>query len=136
MSCIFQIKVKFKSVSYHLILDTLCNIFVRFCLDSCKNLSQVTFPEQVKWLVIEFDEQCGTAQNEDALQLYVPANRSSQKQTNNDNHCSKIADTADRDNWWPVLRSFSGRNSWPSISVVLPGKNKKYCVIGYIFKIF
>lgn len=33
---------------------------------------RVTFPETVKWLTIEFTPECGTAQPEDYLQLYIP----------------------------------------------------------------
>ncbi|KAG8222420.1 hypothetical protein J437_LFUL008417, partial [Ladona fulva] len=34
---------------------------------------RVSFPESVKWLCIEFDSRCGTAQAEDSLQLYIPS---------------------------------------------------------------
>ena len=33
---------------------------------------RVTFPDTVKWLSIEFTPECGTAQPEDYLQLYIP----------------------------------------------------------------
>lgn len=33
---------------------------------------RITFPETVKWLTIEFTPECGTAQPEDYLQLYIP----------------------------------------------------------------
>ena len=33
---------------------------------------KVTFPETVKWLTVEFTPECGTAQPEDYLQLYIP----------------------------------------------------------------
>jgi E3 ubiquitin-protein ligase MYCBP2 len=33
---------------------------------------KVTFPETVKWLTVEFTPDCGTAQPEDYLQLYIP----------------------------------------------------------------
>lgn len=33
---------------------------------------RVTFPETVKWLSVEFTPDCGTAQPEDYLQLYIP----------------------------------------------------------------
>lgn len=36
------------------------------------NYYRVTFPETVKWLSIEFTPDCGTAQPEDYLQLYIP----------------------------------------------------------------
>lgn len=34
---------------------------------------RVTFSESVRWLSIEFTPDCGTAQPEDYLQLYVPS---------------------------------------------------------------
>ena len=33
---------------------------------------RVTFPESVKWMTVEFTPDCGTAQPEDYLQLYLP----------------------------------------------------------------
>ncbi|ELW72797.1 putative E3 ubiquitin-protein ligase MYCBP2 [Tupaia chinensis] len=33
---------------------------------------KVTFPECVRWMTIEFDPQCGTAQSEDVLRLLIP----------------------------------------------------------------
>lgn len=33
---------------------------------------KVTFPETVKWLTVEFTSECGTAQPEDYLQLFIP----------------------------------------------------------------
>ena len=33
---------------------------------------KVSFPETVKWLTVEFTPDCGTAQPEDYLQLYIP----------------------------------------------------------------
>ena len=33
---------------------------------------RVTFPEGVKWVTVEFTPDCGTAQSEDYLQLYIP----------------------------------------------------------------
>lgn len=33
---------------------------------------RVTFPDTVKWLTVEFTPDCGTAQPEDYLQLYIP----------------------------------------------------------------
>lgn len=33
---------------------------------------KVTFPETVKWLTVEFTSECGTAQPEDYLQIFIP----------------------------------------------------------------
>ncbi|PIK49703.1 putative E3 ubiquitin-protein ligase MYCBP2 [Apostichopus japonicus] len=35
--------------------------------------SKVTFPPSVKWMTLEFGPECGTAQQEDSLQLYISA---------------------------------------------------------------
>ena len=82
--------------------------------------TQVTFPEPVKWMVLEFDPQCGTAQNEDSLQLYIPAKRAvpGYQWTQLEEEEGGEGDRA----WWPVLRKFSGTSNWLSMAVVLPGK--------------
>ncbi|XP_013400127.1 E3 ubiquitin-protein ligase MYCBP2 [Lingula anatina] len=78
---------------------------------------RVTFPEDVKWMSLEFAPECGTAQNEDCLQLFIPA-RYSAKQVAA--HRQSMADT-DLDTYWPVLKKFYGQHNWPSMSIILPG---------------
>lgn len=72
---------------------------------------RVTFPETVKWLTIEFTPECGTAQPEDYLQLYIP------------NIISLTgAITEDIPLHWPVLHKLSNiPNQWPQNAIVLPG---------------
>ena len=86
---------------------------------------KVTFPEQVKWMVLEFDPQCGTAQVEDTLQLYVPAHRAVKGFT-----WSTLGPTeSDTDQaWWPVLKKFHGTVNWPALALVLPGKILSQCL--------
>ncbi|KAJ8666974.1 hypothetical protein QAD02_008636, partial [Eretmocerus hayati] len=77
---------------------------------------KVTFPDTVKWLTVEFTPDCGTAQPEDYLQLYIP---------NNDSIATKVPDTLHGDEspgYWPVLHKLSNvQSQWPQSAVVLPG---------------
>ncbi len=84
---------------------------------------QVTFPENVKWLTLEFDSQCGTAQTEDSLQLYIPTRNANIAQMLTSTQHDSLAASAQ---WWPILRKFHGTNNWPSMAVVLPGTTKQY----------
>jgi E3 ubiquitin-protein ligase MYCBP2 len=89
---------------------------------------KVTFPETVKWMAVEFDPRCGTAQVEDSLQLSIPV----------------LVKGSDQ-RLWHVLRKFSGTSRWPLQSVILPGnevcfsletasdymKDEKSCFFGF-----
>ncbi|KAF2894693.1 hypothetical protein ILUMI_11479 [Ignelater luminosus] len=81
---------------------------------------RVAFPDTIKWMSLEFDPSCSTAQPEDSLQLYVPSlgNVSGLKNT-------KLLDTDDCDfaplPYWPVLHKFTGCLQWPQSAVILPG---------------
>ena len=71
-------------------------------------------------MVIEFDSQCGTAQAEDTLQLFVPgyqkfeASASPAPIIGEEQETSKVA-------YWPILKKFHGTANWPKMSVVIPG---------------
>lgn len=82
---------------------------------------RVSFPECVKWLCIEFDPQCGTAQAEDSLQLYIPSLPTASpvpKRTTDDSECDSFPVP-----YWPILQKFSGRSrNWPQTAIVLPGE--------------
>ena len=82
---------------------------------------RVSFPECVKWLCIEFDPQCGTAQAEDSLQLYIPSLPTVSpvpKRTTDDSECDSFPVP-----YWPILQKFSGRSrNWPQTAIVLPGE--------------
>ena len=72
----------------------------------------------MKWLCIEFDPQCGTAQAEDSLQLYIPSLPFTAKRAADDND----ADSSPVP-YWPILQKFNrGSNNWPQAAIVLPGK--------------
>ena len=73
---------------------------------------RVCFPESVRWMCLEFDSQCCTAQVEDSLQLYLPSIKGRE-----DANLSAFED------YWPVLSKFSGTSNWPTSSIILPGKN-------------
>ncbi|KAL5012682.1 hypothetical protein ScPMuIL_011233 [Solemya velum] len=103
---------------------------------------KVVFPDCVKWMVLEFDPQCGTAQTEDTLQLYLPAF---------DNSCLSMnckdsdGEYEKKPTYWPVLKKFSGTDNWPKQTVVLAGhevifsletasdyvKDEKACFYGF-----
>ncbi|XP_052792731.1 E3 ubiquitin-protein ligase MYCBP2-like isoform X2 [Mya arenaria] len=106
---------------------------------------KVTFPESVLWMVLEFDPQCGTAQSEDTLQLFVPGYQKGDSGegvgpiiTGDDQDTPKTA-------YWPILRKFHGTRDWPKHSVIIPGnavifsletasdyvKDEKACFFGF-----
>ncbi|XP_041356631.1 E3 ubiquitin-protein ligase MYCBP2-like isoform X3 [Gigantopelta aegis] len=82
---------------------------------------KVEFPECVRWMAIEFDNQCATGQLEDALQLFIPARVLRKKTPDNPvvGVCTVEHDIASTH--WPVLKKFHGQNCWPKQSVILPG---------------
>lgn len=87
-------------------------------------MNQVKFPSVVKWLTVQFDSRCGTAQPEDSLQLYIPATSAAATASRlqsaaNSNASTETLDTVEA--WWPVQKKYSGTDSWPSVAVVLPG---------------
>lgn len=77
---------------------------------------RVSFPETVKWISVEFDSQCGTAQPEDSLQLYIPSLTASLTP-----QARSEDDEAPTSPYWSVLHKFSGSSNWPQMAVVLPG---------------
>jgi len=92
----------------------------------------------VRWMSIEFDGDCGTAQSEDCLQLYIPAvtqHITSTSSTASTAAAAAAAAAADDDDgvgdgddggvevsaWWPVLNKFHGTDGWPTSAIILPG---------------
>uniref|UniRef100_A0ABM0LXG7 Probable E3 ubiquitin-protein ligase MYCBP2 n=1 Tax=Saccoglossus kowalevskii TaxID=10224 RepID=A0ABM0LXG7_SACKO len=69
---------------------------------------KVSFSEAVQWMTLEFDPQCGTAQPEDSVKLYIP-NKSAKDDQSTENPLI------------PVLKKFYGGLNWPSMAVILPG---------------
>ncbi|XP_048349653.1 E3 ubiquitin-protein ligase MYCBP2 isoform X14 [Sphaerodactylus townsendi] len=77
---------------------------------------KVTFPECVRWMTIEFDSQCGTAQSEDVLRLLIPA-----RILQNSGFGPKQIAVHENLNSWIELKKFSGSSGWPTMVLVLPG---------------
>lgn len=102
---------------------------------------KVIFPDTVKWMVLEFDPQCGTAQVEDTLQLYIP-NIGGSDITPTDP--SEEGSTSTQ-NYWPIWKKFHGASNWPKTAIVIPGnevvfsletasdyvKDEKSCFYGF-----
>lgn len=83
---------------------------------------RVAFPKTVKWMTLEFDPACSTAQPEDSLQLYVPTTNS----THDQRQLYTYPGTSDEAEspplpYWPVLHKFS---SWLVSNIeFVPEKN-------------
>lgn len=76
---------------------------------------QVSFPDCVRWMTVEFDPQCGTAQPEDVLRLLIPSRSM---------HFSGLGSKSlahETINSWTELKKFSGSTGWPTAVLVLPG---------------
>ncbi|XP_050301011.1 E3 ubiquitin-protein ligase MYCBP2 isoform X2 [Anthonomus grandis grandis] len=83
---------------------------------------RVLFPDCVKWISLEFDPLCATAQPEDSLQLYIPAIEFASNLRKN-SPVGLLLDDLDSPPlpYWPVLHKFSGSLQWPTNAVILPG---------------
>ncbi|XDV30964.1 hypothetical protein PO909_033770, partial [Leuciscus waleckii] len=81
---------------------------------------KVSFPDCVRWITVEFDPQCGTAQPEDVLRLLIPSRSM---------HYSGLGSKAlahETINSWTELKKFSGSNGWPTSVLVLPGNEAHF----------
>lgn len=68
-------------------------------------------------MTIEFDAQCGTAQSEDVLRLLIPARIAQMS-----GFGPKQTSVYENLNSWIELKKFSGSSGWPTMVLVLPGK--------------
>ncbi|XP_068251620.1 E3 ubiquitin-protein ligase MYCBP2 isoform X12 [Nyctibius grandis] len=107
---------------------------------ACVTHYKVTFPECVRWITIEFDTQCGTAQSEDVLRLLIPV-----KIAQSLGFGPKHVSVHENLNSWIELKKFSGSSGWPTMVLVLPGnealfsletasdyvKDEKACFYGF-----
>lgn len=102
----------------------ICFYSISYFLNAFFTIFQVTFPETVKWMALEFDPACGTAQNEDVLQLLIPSRLGSVvtacPQPTNRNEEAKTSQK-----FCSVFKKFSGSDNWPKQAVILPGKKKQ-----------
>ena len=80
-------------------------------------------------MVIEFDPQCGTAQPEDTLQLFVPACRRPDVVPQPSVNLNEEGEPVSKMAYWPIMKKFHGTNNWPKASVVIPGKYMNYAKI-------
>ncbi|XP_067299420.1 E3 ubiquitin-protein ligase MYCBP2 isoform X17 [Pseudorasbora parva] len=81
---------------------------------------KVSFPDCVRWMTIEFDPQCGTAQPEDVLRLLIPSRSM---------HFSGLGSKAlahETINSWTELKKFFGSTGWPTTVLVLPGNEAHF----------
>ncbi|KFO34057.1 Putative E3 ubiquitin-protein ligase MYCBP2 [Fukomys damarensis] len=83
---------------------------------ACVMHYKVTFPECVRWMTIEFDPQCGTAQSEDVLRLLIPV-----RTIQISGYGPKLTSVHENLNSWIELKKFSGPSGWPTMVLVLPG---------------
>ena len=84
---------------------------------------KVVFPASVRWMSVEFDPACCTGQPEDSLQLYIrnPASQRPRNLQPSPLVTSQNSDVIKSQKYSPVLNKFTGKSSWPSHGVVLPG---------------
>jgi len=92
----------------------------------CVTTSQVTFESCVRWMSLEFDGRCGTAQSDDSLQLYIPTSTHLPTPSPPPRGPAGDAAGAGVDSeavpaWCPVLSKFHGVDGWPTSAVILPG---------------
>lgn len=102
---------------------------------------QVIFFDIVKWMVLEFDFQCGTVQVEDILQLYI---------FNIGEFDIFFIDFLEEgsisiQNYWSIWKKFYGFSNWSKIVIVIFGnevvffleivsdyvKDEKFCFYGF-----
>ncbi|KYO37437.1 E3 ubiquitin-protein ligase MYCBP2 isoform A [Alligator mississippiensis] len=107
---------------------------------ACVTHYKVTFPECVRWMTVEFDTLCGTAQSEDVLRLLIPV-----RFAQNSGFGPKQTSVHENLNSWIELKKFSGSSGWPTMVLVLPGnealfsletasdyvKDEKACFYGF-----
>ncbi|XP_041463237.1 E3 ubiquitin-protein ligase MYCBP2-like isoform X3 [Lytechinus variegatus] len=106
---------------------------------------KVCFPDSVQWMLLQFDPQCGTAQPEDSLQLYIPTTHqhptnapqasastspspvsSSSVTASSTVTVSQVDKGPSAARSWPVIKKCHGKTNWPSSAVVLPGNEVSF----------
>jgi RCR-type E3 ubiquitin transferase len=94
---------------------------------------KVEFPSNVKWMSLEFDPLCGTAQPEDCLKIFIPVKSQNSKSTMN--HCergkvkvqknifdnSRQQQTTVNEQQQILIKKFNTENSWPTNLIIVPG---------------
>ncbi|KAK7473506.1 hypothetical protein BaRGS_00035259, partial [Batillaria attramentaria] len=84
---------------------------------------KVEFPHTVRWMAIEFDPQCATAQAEDSLQLYIPSWKQHPETSLDSEGAHSVLDNPPEPSstHLPIMHKFHGAFSWPKQAIILPG---------------
>lgn len=89
---------------------------------------KVEFPSTVKWMSLEFDPQCGTAQPEDCLKILIPAINESGIRSNDEQGKVKVQKNIlsnDKDfqtsNEQIMIKKFNTENGWSTNAIIVPG---------------
>ena len=91
---------------------------------------KVEFPSSVKWMSLEFDPQCGTAQPEDCLKILIPANIENIRKNQNEESCKvkiqKGQTSNEKENQTPdvqqiLIKKFNTENGWSTNAIIVPG---------------
>lgn len=90
---------------------------------------KVEFPPSVKWMSLEFDPQCGTAQPEDCLKILIPASMDNKCGKNEDSSKMKIQKNLasnEKDHQTSaeqqiMIKKFNTENGWSTNAIIVPG---------------
>jgi RCR-type E3 ubiquitin transferase len=91
---------------------------------------KVEFPSSVKWMSLEFDSQCGTAQPEDCLKILIPANLDNISSNKSDekgkvkvqkNFLSNDKDRASTSEQQILIKKFNTESGWSTNAIIVPG---------------
>lgn len=92
---------------------------------------KVEFPSSVKWMSLEFDPQCGTAQPEDCLKILIPANMENIRKNQNEetgkvkiqkSFASNEKDNQSSDEQQIMIKKFNTENGWSTNAIIVPGR--------------
>jgi RCR-type E3 ubiquitin transferase len=93
---------------------------------------KIEFPPNVKWMSLEFDPQCGTAQPEDCLKILIPSTPESIKMNSRSDEKGKvkvqknIASSTDKENLSVseqqiLIKKFNTESGWSTNAIIVPG---------------
>lgn len=92
---------------------------------------KVEFPSSVKWMSLEFDPQCGTAQPEDCLKVLIPTNLDNLGSTNASDEKGKVKvqknfTSNDRENLSSndqqiLIKKLNTESGWSTNAIIVPG---------------
>ena len=90
---------------------------------------KVEFPPSVKWMSLEFDPQCGTAQPEDCLKILIPANLEIGSKNSDEKGKMKIQknisanekDQLSSSEQQIMIKKFNTESGWSTNAIIVPG---------------